>query len=222
MQPDIEKASAVATTLPMAQNILTKDEWNKRYWFNTLQMVTVVNPLTYDWPFMVEMRHFIIKAGGTESFPGVIANVYLDQMSKILAQNEDKLGFMADPALKKIYYDRLIVSVESLVQEQDNTPAYLKDVPQNARLEAPDNETPPWERASTVVPPTTPPPVPDEPEVPSEEPTPENREIAITLSDFELDDTKYKLVIGKDGRKLHYKNGVLTTVAEFNRAASML
>src|SRR5260221_3813940 len=87
--------------------MLTKEQFNARYWFTTLQMVTVLNPAWYreggtgeavsrDFPFMVELRHFIIRAVQHERLPGIIANVYLDQMAKILAQNDDKLGYMSD------------------------------------------------------------------------------------------------------------------------------
>jgi hypothetical protein len=215
MEPVIEQAKAIAPAMPMAQNVFSKDDFNKKYWFNTLQMVTVINPLTYDWPFMVEMRHFIVKAGSHESFPGVIANVYLDQMSKILAQDDDKLGFMADPALKKLYYDKLIVSVESLVHEHDNTPAYLKDVSQSARLNAPD-ETPPWERASEVSPPT-PPPAPLEP-------TPEIKpDVPIEgTKSFELNGLTFRQVTDKAGKTTFFKNDIEIDEADYARAASMI
>lgn len=200
---------------------ITKEEFNKKYWFNSLQMVTVLNPKLEDWPFMVEMRHFIIKSGATERFPGVIANVYLDQMSKILAQDDDKLGYMADPSLKRLYYDKLIIDVEELVSDYSPTPEYLRNVPQSAQGTAP-SEKAPWEenmeRASTVAPNVAPaPPVsaPELPEEPEAPPKPETKE-------FEVNGSKYKSVINKNGNAMFYKNGQMTTSAEYNRAASML
>lgn len=200
---------------------LTKEDFYKKYWFNSLQMVTVINPKPEDWPFMVEMRRFIIKSGATERFPGVIANVYLDQMSKILAQDDEKLGYMADPSLRRLYYDKLIVNVEELVNDYNPTPEYLRNVPVSAQGTAP-SEKAPWEenmeRATDIAPNIAPaPPVsipetPEQPEVPAE---PETKE-------FELEGSKYKSVINKKGNAMFYKNGQMTTSAEYNRAASML
>lgn len=199
-----------------------------RYWFTSLQMVTVLNPTWYreggdgtpvsrDYEFMVEMRHFIVRAGQTERFPGVIANVYLDQMSKIIAQNEEKLSFMSDPAMKKIYYDKLIVNVEDLAPIYNPTAAYLRDVAPSAIGQAPD-ETPPWdnpnlERARDIAPNALPPaPVVDKP---LKNPQPTEKE-------FELEEIKYKMIVDKNGKEMFYKSGQLTSAAEYAKAASML
>lgn len=141
-------------------NKITKLDFNKKYWFTSLQMVEVINPTAEDYPFMVEMRHFIVKAGANERLPGVIANVYLDQMSKILAQGDDKLAFMADPQLMKIYFDKLIVDVESLIPEINNVPAYLRDVPTTA-VGAATDDVPPWQRDMESARSITPDNVPD-------------------------------------------------------------
>lgn len=139
---------------PGTTGVIDKEAFSKKYWFTSLQMVEVINPawlkdgdgfIVQDYPFMVEMRHFIIKAGGREKFPGVIANVYLDQMTKILAQNEGKLEFMADPNLMRVYYDKLIVDVENLAPEYNPVPAYLRDVAPSGVGQAKD-ETPPWQQ----------------------------------------------------------------------------
>lgn len=198
---------------------LSKTDWVTKYWFNSLQMVTVVNPKSEDWPFMVEMRHFVIKGSSKERFPGVIANVYLDQMSKIMAQDDDKLGFMADPTLKAQYYDKLIVDVESLVNEVDaSAPAYLRDVP--AAAIAHPEERAPWtenmERSSDVTVSTVPPvPKPEVPAAPETEPKPKTKE-------FELSGIKYKMIVDKNDKEMFYKNGQLTSSAEYAKAASML
>lgn len=204
--------------VPGQQNI-TKDEWRQKYWFNSLQMVTVVNPTKDAWPFMVEMRHYNIEAGANERFPGIIANVYLDQMSKILAQNDDRLGFMADPNLMKIYYDKLIIDVEDLIQQASSIPAYLR---MPAQPQTPSAERAPWdasvgERATDVAPnPTV---APSFPEAKAPEPV---KPVEPQERSFEQDGNKYKMVVGKDGRKMYYKGSQLTSASEFNRAASLL
>lgn len=191
MEPEIESASRVAPTL-QSQGSLTKADWHEQYWFSPMQMITVVNPLPDDWPFMVELRHYIIRGGNHAQFPGMVANVYLDQMSKIMAQDDEKLGYMGDPNLRRLYYDKLIVNKEDLVKETDSTPTYLQDKKE---------ETPPWQQ------PETPPETSEKPD--------EGKE-------FEQNGNTYKLVIAKDGRKMYYKDGTMTTAVEYNKAASLL
>ncbi len=208
-----------ATHLMPGTKTITKDDWEKNYWFNSLQMVTVVNPKPDAWPFMVELRHFNINGGATERFPGVIANVYLDQMSKILAQDDDRLGYMADPNLMKIYYDKLIIDVEDLITQTSSVPAYLQMPKPPA---APAVERAPWdasvgERASNIAPAPIAPPSFPEPRQPEPEPP-----IVPKERTFELDGNKYKLVIANTGQKMHYKNGKIITGADFNKAASLL
>lgn len=204
---------------------ITKEEFVQRYWFSTLQMVTVINPKNYEFPFMVEGRHFVIAASSKERFPGIIANVYLDQMARIMAQDKDELGFLADPTLKKLYYDQLIVNVESLVNEASSVPSYLRNVPTSAIRQAP-VERAPWdaalgERASDIAP-TAPPIAPPQPYSPPPQPTPTPVVAEETSKDFELDGRKYKIVTRKDGRKMHYIDGKLSDSASYNKAASML
>jgi len=212
---------------------LSNKEFNDQYWFNSLQMVEVINPPWYreggqgepvnkDFPFMVEMRHFLIRAGETAEFPGPIANLYLDQMSKIMAQNEDKLAYMTDPALRKLYYDQLIVGVRSLVQETGpNVPEYLKNVVPGTYQPA-DNETPPWqqnmERARDVLP-QAPPAAPDVQPIPE----PEKPLVAEpSEKSFEYDGSNYKMITNVKGGKQYYKDGKLVSVADYQKAASML
>lgn len=199
------------------------------YWFNSLQMVTVINPawyreggngtpITRDYEFMVEMRHFIVRAGNEERFPGTIANVYLDQMSKIIAQNEEKLSFMSDPAMRKVYYDKLIVEVEELAPVYNPVPAYLRNVSPAAIGQAPD-ETPPWdnpsmERARDIAPnaPFPAPPVVNEPPKPP----------APTEKEFEYEGAKFKMIIDKNGKEMFFKDGRQASAADYSKAASML
>jgi hypothetical protein len=102
------------------------------YDFNNFKIVTVSNPTSKDYAFQITMqvgvdpasgkllteaRHYIVKAGGNERFPGVVARYYLDQMSKLLAQEEDRFKLFADYGTRKEYYDRLIVDVEDLANQ---------------------------------------------------------------------------------------------------------
>lgn len=203
------------------QKPMNQLDFQQRYWFTSLQMVTVLNPLDTDYPFMVEMRHFIIRANSKERFPGVIANVYLDQMSKILAQNDNKLEFMSDPAMMRVFFDKLIEDVENLVPEYNPVPAYLRNVAPSAQMEAPD-ETPPWqqnmERARNVTP-----NIQDaSPELPKQPDNPKPKSQKEETKEFEYQNVKYKMVVDKNGNEMYFKDGRRTDAAEYGKAASML
>lgn len=184
---------------------LTNKDFNDKYWFSPLHRVLVINPFTYDYPFMVELRHYEIKAGASEWFPGMIANVYLDQVSKIMAQDDDKLGFMADPNLKHIYYDKLIVDVEDMAPQVTQAPAYLKNVEQG--------EVAPWdksigERAREV------------PQKAPEAFTPPKPKAE--TKEFEYNGLKFKMEVDDKGEKTYFKNDVLIDEAAYSKAASMI
>lgn len=114
--------------------------WDK-YWKKNTEIITVVNPRNEDYIFQamvdtgfdqiagkskIEARHYKVAAGGNERFPGPIANIYLDQMAKLIAQDEDNIQHMSDFALRAQYYDDLIVSIEDLIKSYEApTPDYL-------------------------------------------------------------------------------------------------
>lgn len=185
--------------------MLTKKDFNDQYWFSPLQMITVKNPRPEDYRFMVEMRSFIVKGGGTEQMPGQVANVYLSHLTKELAQDDNRLEFLSDVNLMKQYYDSLIIDVVSLMPEDKSEPAYLTQVPDTMR--ATKAETPPWQNKTEEV-------------VPVEEP------VAVKpkeeVKEFEQGEDKYKMIVAKTGKKMFYKNSALTTEAEYSRAASLL
>ena len=181
---------------------MTKEEFWSKYWFTPMQLVTLINPKADDCMFMVEGRHFTIKAGATEQMPGTVANIYLNHMTRIMAQDDDRLELMSDFNLMKIYFDKLIVNVKDMMQETDNTPAYLRDLPEHMRAEEP--ELPPWQQDKA----------PKTPEV-KEEAKPKT-------SEFTHDGVTYRMVVGKNDKTMYYKNGKLTSAAEYSKVASML
>ncbi len=220
---------------------LTRSDFNKFYWFSSLQMVTVKNPLKRDFPFMVEMRHYMVLAGQEESFVGPIANLFLNHMAKTMAQDENRLEMLADVTYLASYYKQLIVEVKDLAPQYDPTnnwqhrmqqegaeiPPWVKaeQVPAAATQQSAP-PIPPWEqpplnpnteRASEVASkqPSVPPPVqPPQPPAPSEEPKDETKE-------FELNGITFKSVT-KDGDTAYYKNDKEIELAAFSKAASML
>jgi hypothetical protein len=118
-------------------------EFLEKYWFKNTEVITVTNPRDTDYVFQMmvetglnpatgkmgqEQRTYIVPAGGSERFPGPIANLYLDQMAKLLAQDDDRIQFMVDFALKAQYYDDLIANKDDLIAQHvpQSTPNYLK------------------------------------------------------------------------------------------------
>jgi hypothetical protein len=106
-------------------------EFNKKYWFRNTAMVEVTNPRDEDFEFtatidtgqidfntgksQVLTRKYLVKAGGSEKFVGSIANLYLDQMSKLVAQDRDEFGLLVDFAVRARYYDEMIANVNDLM-----------------------------------------------------------------------------------------------------------
>lgn len=197
------------------QPTMTKEDFWKSYWFTPFQMVTVINLKAEDYPFMVEGRHFVIRSGTKEKIPGTVANIYLSQMTRILAQDDDKMSFLSDFALMKQYFDKLIVDVENLVQDYDNTPTYLKQVPDHMKVSG-EPETPPWQAPVSA-------PVAEPEKV--EEVSPEPKKANVVkgeVKEFELNGSKFKMIINKNGDSMYYKDGHLTSEAEYAKNASLL
>lgn len=205
MNPDLSQSTAP----------LTKKQFNDTYWFSPLQMITVSNPKAEDYRFMVEMRHFIIKAGATESFPGTVANVYLSQMTRILAQDDDRMELLSDINLMKFYYDSLIADVTSLIQEDRSVPDYMRNVPKHT-IDTNTNETPPWQQNAPVAPPVA----PEAPVAPPMPPKPKKPEAG--TKEFEYNGLKFKAVTDKEGVTTFFKNDVEIDEPSYAKAASML
>jgi len=193
---------------------MTKEEFWKVYWFSPLQMVTLINPKPYDYKFMVEMRNFIIKAGAKEKMPGTVANIYLSQMTRIMAQDEDKMNFLSDFALMRQYFDKLIVDVENLVKDVDNTPTYLKDIPAHMRTtDAP--EAPPWQQTPSSIPETNSQMKNTVGEQPPKTVEPSEKE-------FEFEGAKYKMTIDKNDKENFFRDGTRISAADYAKTASLL
>lgn len=123
---------------------LTEDDFRRQYWFSAYQLITIVNPTTSDYQFLHEGRYFMLAAGEQHPYPGPIANTYLDQMSKIIAQQEDNLKAWSDPDIRKKWYDRLIADVQSLIpQSQAAAPWAIPGQP--FVPDAASGEPAPWE-----------------------------------------------------------------------------
>jgi hypothetical protein len=192
MQPTIPKTP-----------ITSRSEWHEQYFFTPFQQITVINPRSEDYNFTVEGRHFMVGAGSSQTFTGTIANVYLDMMTRILAQEDDKMEYLSDFNLMAAYFDKLIVDKIDLERQAEVVPQYLREVRESAAT-----EQAPWQ----LLPPK--PPVAPEP--------PKVQEAEEEVKEFEQGGSQYKSLKRKDGRLMFYKDNKLTSEAEFAKAVSML
>lgn len=191
-------------TTEQAAPITTDEEFNKKYWFSPEQLIVVRNPLTYNYNFAVEMRRYQVPANGQQQMTGFIANVFLDQVSRVVAQNQGQFEHMIDPALRAQIYDSLIVSVNDVMPQYIEEKAYLK--PQNT---APQSQ--PFAQLNVAQ--SQPEP---QNEVVKQEQAPKQEDVA-----FEYDGAKYELK-HTDGQPVYTVNGQPTTDNEFYRAASLI
>lgn len=196
----------------------------ERYWFSSTQLVTVVNPTAEDYHFMSELRNFMVPKGGTEDYVGTIANVYLDQMSKNIAQRDDQLELIADYVYRTQAYDGLIVAVKDLAPQYDSIPDWQKRAQaasdktphwMQGQAAKPDPSTPPWEQAvAPVAPPATQPPRKE----PAKQPVKPKAE----TKEFEYNGLKFKAVTDEAGNTTYTKNDMEISGADYLKAASML
>lgn len=115
--------------------------WAK-YQHPNSEVVTVVNPTSSDYVFQAtvdaamdvrtgrprsEARQYMVPKGGSQRFPGSIANMYLDQMSRQLAGEENRLDRMVDWTERAKYYDQLTADTEDLIASYTPNPAYVDD-----------------------------------------------------------------------------------------------
>lgn len=135
---------------------MDEEQFRAEYTFNNFQLITVANPTKTDYAFQITMqvgvdpgtgklvteaRHYMVKAGTTERFPGVIANKYLDQMSKLVAQEEDTFKLFADFGTRRKIYDGLILDKEDVLAQNKAMVEFPQAKPQEQAIEsAPEEE----------------------------------------------------------------------------------
>ncbi len=114
------------------EQVLDEKSFLDKYNFDNYVHVTVQNPSSEDYEFVMivqtgmdrssgkpreERRTFKVPAGGKERFVGSVANLYLDQMSKKIAQEEKRFSAIADFVSRAKIYDDLIVGVDDPYSE---------------------------------------------------------------------------------------------------------
>lgn len=150
--------------------MLDEQAFLAKYWYPSTHVVTVLNPRVADYQFQatvnvgldmasgkpkVEPRQYMVKGGGKQRFPGPIANMYLDQMAKLIAQDDKNFGAFIDFTERAKYYDQLVVTTEDLIEQYHEFPQYKEEekveeskpeeVPfAAAKTEKPKKESKPW------------------------------------------------------------------------------
>lgn len=130
---------------------MDEQQFLEKYDFNNFQVVDVKNPTDKDYPLIITMevgfdhaskrmktekRTYVIKAGDHERLPGVVARKYLDEMSKLLSQKEDKFKLYVDWNMRAEYYERLIVPEGIEDRISDYTPVPSVDAGSTAQTGA--------------------------------------------------------------------------------------
>jgi hypothetical protein len=208
---------------------MTQEQFNANYWFGSLQMVEVVNPLDVRFLFTVELRQYMIEPGATEKYPGIIANMYLDQMSKHIGQlSPDATGLtlLGDWAFRAQAYNKLIIGVEDLA------PQYREPSWQDRAREQTANQTPPWMQKQA---PQAPSPVMDAATPPWEQPAAQTSTTPIAAPEpvvptkpeagtksFELNGLTFKAVTDAAGETVFFKNDAEISFADYQKAASVV
>lgn len=130
-----------------------KEFW-AQFWFSPLDNVTVINPTSEDYTFQTTInvgvdvitgrlqdatREFTIAKGEHKTWPGPIANKYLSEMFTKLVQEDGRVESLADFAARKEYYEKLIASKESSIDQYQafDTPDDGTDVAKTEAQEKP-------------------------------------------------------------------------------------
>ncbi len=97
----------------MAEKKIT-GEIIKPYWwlFNRDDVITVINPLDYDYQFGSEGEMYIVPKGDTCPIPGYMANVYVKGIVDELMQKDNKLTQMTDKLHREEYVSKVVVHVK--------------------------------------------------------------------------------------------------------------
>lgn len=121
--------------------VTDQDQFNRKWVFNNFRLYTVLNPLTEDFKFkcttevgfsqelrrpLSETREYVVPAGGSQRFPGPVAGLYLDQMSKIKAQKDNKFAQIIDYSFRDAMYTKLVADTEDLIDNYRAFPQYDK------------------------------------------------------------------------------------------------
>lgn len=125
--------------------VTDQNEFNLKWVFNNFRLYTVTNPLTETFKFkcttevgfsaelrkpVTETREYEVVAGGSQRFPGPVAGLYLDQMSKLKAQKDGKFGQIIDWSFRDEMYQKLVADMEDLVDNYKAFPQYDKPMDQ--------------------------------------------------------------------------------------------
>lgn len=134
---------------------MEQKDFNEKYVFNNFRFYTVLNPLTTPYTFkctveegfsqelhrpISQTREYMVPAGGSRRFPGPVAGLYLDQMSKIKAQNDKKFASIIDYSFKDEMYQSLIADTEDVIESYRAFPQYEKPLDVGALNDKPSTD----------------------------------------------------------------------------------
>lgn len=80
------------------------------------QQVTVTNPTSEDFAFMVHSKSYVVAAGSTAKMPGYMAWVYVNKIAVQMAQKAGDFSHWNEEGFRKTYYDKIVVGVDDVMQ----------------------------------------------------------------------------------------------------------
>lgn len=82
--------------------------------FGTTDQVTVRNPTNKDFVFSWDKKNIGVRAGGTRTLPGYLAEQYVKDFTNLMMQQDGKRENILMDTARRPYYDKLVVSVDHL------------------------------------------------------------------------------------------------------------
>jgi hypothetical protein len=80
------------------------------------QQVTVTNPTTETYKWMVHSKAYELGAGRTAKMPGYIAWVYVYGLSSQMAQADGVFNRWNEEGFRQEYFDKLVAGYDNLIQ----------------------------------------------------------------------------------------------------------
>lgn len=89
------------------------------------QSVTVTNPTSQPFKFMVHSKEYEVGAGQTAKMPGYIAWMYVYGLASQLSQADGNWSRWNEEGFRQEYYGKVVVGADAVVQTIEVEPAPL-------------------------------------------------------------------------------------------------
>jgi len=100
------------------------------------QQITVINPTKEDYHFKVYSQDYEVKAGAKAKMPGYMAWMFVYHLAEKICQKEHNFNRWNEEGYRQIYFNRLVVAVDDIMQEVSVEPEKVEaveDAPKRGR-----------------------------------------------------------------------------------------